>query len=118
MKHIRLLSAMVAMMLVAPAHAGPSGTIHELPTIEVSYSDINLATTQGAEVMLRRIVFAAKRVCGDRSGIREITERQEVRVCVRVASATALEKIKAPQLAALLDGSAGKSLDEALDRFR
>jgi hypothetical protein len=37
---------------------------------------------------------------------------------VRVASATALEKVKAPQLAALLDGSAGKSLDEALDRFR
>jgi len=118
MSHIRMIAAAALMAVSMPAFAGSSGSLLELPRLSVSYADINLATQTGAEVMLRRIVLAARQVCGDRSGIRDAAERREIRFCVRVASANAVRDINAPMLTAVFEGRVARGYDYALDMSR
>jgi UrcA family protein len=118
MSTIRMFAAVSMIAATMPAFAGSDGSFRDLPRLVVSYADINLATQSGAETMLRRIFVAAKQVCGDRSGIRDIVERREIRFCVRVASANAVKDINAPMLTAAFDGRAARGYDFAIDLTR
>ncbi len=51
--------------------------------IRVGYSDLNLQTRAGSEVMLARLKSAARRVCGSAPAIQALERYQAYSECVR-----------------------------------
>jgi len=92
-----------AMLVAGLAHAGtPAGqSLLEVPRVVVAYDDVNIATPRGADVVLQRIVMAARQVCEAGSGLRGVREAQDIKQCVRAATQAAVREINAPQLTAL-----------------
>jgi UrcA family protein len=108
---MKMFHLMVPAMLVAGlANAGTPAnqTLLEIPRITVSYDDVNIASPRGADVVLARIVNAARQVCTSGSGIRGVREAQEIKQCVRTATQAAVREINAPQLTALFQQRAAK----------
>jgi len=101
---MKMLHLMVPAMLVAGlANAGTpdNQSLTEIPRITVAYDDVNIATPRGADVVLARIVNAARQVCASGSGLRGVREAHEIRQCVRFATQQAVREINAPQLTVL-----------------
>ena len=73
--------------------------------LRVHYADINLSHPFGAEVMLQRIEFAARRVCGGLPDIREIKERFYFKACVAEATEQAVEELGIPLVSSLHFGA-------------
>lgn len=74
-------------------------------TVTVEYSDINIATAAGAQTLYRRIVSAARSVCGPME-IRSPAKMSAYRSCLRGAVDGAVEEIGSPMLTALHQGRA------------
>lgn len=108
--------ALAGMLLLGSttAHASPSGSLLDYPRVEVAYSDVNLATRAGAEIVLRRIAMAARQVCGERAGNHDIRDRTEARVCMQVAILNAVRQINARLLTALFNGRVATNSDFAM----
>ncbi|HUK03397.1 MAG TPA: UrcA family protein [Steroidobacteraceae bacterium] len=66
----------------------------------VHYSDLDVASPQGAMQLYRRIAFAATQVCPD-NGVRDLTEVAKMRACRSQAIAHAVQEVRSPQLAAV-----------------
>lgn len=69
--------------------------------LNVPYGDLNLSHPAGAQVMLQRIQFAARRVCGGIPDIREIKERWYFKACVEDATDEAVEELDIPLVTSL-----------------
>lgn len=75
----------------APAHAG---TVYDTARSQnVSYADLDLASTQGRKVFERRIKYAAHAVCA--TGNVDVQSMKDESVCVRVALNSVKPKIVA-----------------------
>lgn len=101
---MKMLHLMVPAMLAltsATAMAQPEQSLLEYPRLTVSYDDVNISSPRGAEIVLGRIVSAARQVCGANSGVRGATTAREILVCVRFATEQAVRQINAPQLTSL-----------------
>ena len=101
---MKALQLILPVLLTAAAFAPlaqASSPMWDIPQVEVSYGDLNLANPVGAEIMLRRLQSAAIQVCGGRAANREIRWRLDYQSCVRLAIETAVRKINAPLLTAL-----------------
>ena len=74
-----------------------------VPSLDVTYSDLNLANRSGAETLLRRIRSAASVVCGGDPGrsFRDLRVKQDYRACVRTAIDDAVRQVNAPMLTAV-----------------
>jgi UrcA family protein len=81
---------------IAPQSAGAGGA-----AITVGYSDLNLATPEGARVLYSRIDHAAHKVC-DAGDFRNLDATAASRKCERAAVAQAVQAVHSPQLAALV----------------
>jgi UrcA family protein len=94
---------LAAFAAVVPAKASNvSGG--DVPSLDVTYSDLNLANRGGAETLLRRIRSAASVVCGGdpRNGaFRDVRISRQYRACVRTAVDGAVRQVNAPLLTAL-----------------
>jgi UrcA family protein len=66
----------------------------------VTYGDLNLANHQGVEQLYRRIVGAARQVCGGSDG-RSLQEKQEFSICRKLSIARAVAAVDQPALTAL-----------------
>jgi UrcA family protein len=77
------------------------------PSLDVTYSDLNLTNPAGAEAMLRRIKHAASKVCGGTPSPRTLVEMRHYRMCVRAAVEDAVRRLNAPLVTALLNGASG-----------
>lgn len=65
-------------------------------TVNVEFSDLNLATPRGQERLTRRIESAARKVCGFYSRANaSIIEHSEARACYKQAKAGALTQFAA-----------------------
>ena len=73
------VAALGVASLAIGAHADES--VVRAPARTVHYSDLNLNTQAGAEVLYKRIRSAAEQVCGD-VGSRRLEEAAEARACV------------------------------------
>jgi UrcA family protein len=69
-------------------------------SIEVEYTDINLATEAGAESLYYRIVRAARTACGPTDS-RSSRVMSEYRGCLRQAIDTAVAEVNSPKLSAV-----------------
>jgi len=94
-----LLLAATAVTGTAWAQSPSSRTV----SIEVEYTDINLATTAGAETLYGRIVRAARVACGP-SETRSAAMMTAYRGCLTQAVDGAVKEIGSPKLSALHQG--------------
>jgi len=89
--------ALVALFaLQGPAYAG--GAAADVPSIVVSYAELNLNSTSGVDRLYHRIVSAAQRVCGppvDNMNIGALLARKR---CVSEAIERAVVAVDAPAL--------------------
>jgi UrcA family protein len=97
---IACVLAFSCLSFAAQAHDDNHFAAH-LVSLDVPYGDLNLANPYGAEVMLQRIQFAARKVCGGLPDIREIRERQYFAACVGDAVEGALAELRAPLVSSL-----------------
>jgi UrcA family protein len=93
--------AATVLLTVAPARADSEGMKSVQPLqFAVRYADLDLASSDGATTLYRRIVAAAHRVCPD-SGVRDARTAQAIRECRQQAILRAVESVGSPQLAAV-----------------
>jgi UrcA family protein len=102
----RVLAGALLLAAAAIATAGTSEASQSVRVVslEVEYTDLNLATTAGAKTLYKRISHAAHTVCGsvDSRSLRVITANRR---CVNDAVNAAVEKVGAPTLTVLHQGS-------------
>jgi len=71
----------------------PAFAAETAPTAEVHYSDLNLASADGASALKVRVERAARRVC-EVSGERSLQAVAEARSCIKVAVARAAPQVE------------------------
>ena len=94
-----------AMAGVATAQTSSARTVN-LSAETVSYADLDLSSHDGARVLLKRIDYAAKRVCGPEPMISPLMPavRSQYKRCLDEAADNAVAAIKAPLVTALHTG--------------
>lgn len=97
--------ALVGVLLLAAAATATAGTSEansalRSVSLEVEYTDLNLATTAGAKTLYKRIAHAAHTVCGPKNS-RSVAIQSAYRRCVRDAVNAAVEKVGSPTLTVL-----------------
>lgn len=98
----RALLGVLLLAAAATATAGTHGSGPELRvmSLEVEYTDLDLATTAGAQALYKRIAQAAQTVCGPMNP-RSARIMSAYRTCYQAAVTGAVEKVDAPTLTAL-----------------
>jgi UrcA family protein len=95
MKTTALVTTLLIGCLAATAHATTPATENVRQSV-VSYSDLNLETEAGAKTLLRRIKFAARRVCGvNDAGLLAMEFRAPLHRCAEQATARAVADVDA-----------------------
>jgi UrcA family protein len=95
-----LAGCLLAGTLSVAQAASPEATDAGVPTLVVSYGDLNLSTTEGNATLLQRITTAARRVCPLEDS-RNLARAAYSNSCRAEAVARAVHDINSPQLAAL-----------------
>jgi UrcA family protein len=96
-----LAGCLLAGTLSVAQAASPEATaVGAVPTMVVSYGDLNLSTTEGNATLLQRITTAARRVCPLEDS-RNLARAAYSNSCRAEAVARAVHDINSPQLAAL-----------------
>lgn len=97
MKTTALVTTLLIGCLAATAQATTTRTATaETRQAVVSYADLDLETQSGAKTLLRRITFAARRVCGVYSGgLIAIEFRAQLHRCAEQATARAVADVDA-----------------------
>jgi UrcA family protein len=109
MKSFTISRAFIGVLLLAAAATATAGTSAansplRKVSLEVQYTDLNLATTAGAKALYKRIAHAAHMVCGPNDS-RSARLSQDYRRCIRDAVNAAVDEVGAPALTALHRGS-------------
>lgn len=99
-----IIFATLALGLAAPGFAdGPAG-----PDITVRFDDLAIDTEQGASSLLRRIDWAARRVCAPLDH-GTLSSRISALDCRRDVTAAAVARVSHPMLQAVYDSARGVS---------
>ena len=80
------------------AHA--ASPVGDVQSVTVKFSDLNLATDAGADMLYRRIAAAARAVCPD-PNIRDLRAFASNEACRSEAIARAVRDVSSPRLAAV-----------------
>ncbi len=91
-----VMASLVCVALGASAMANAKNINLETETVEVSYSDLNLATEQGLGSMHSRLKRAASKVCGAQSlsGAGSLSQLSHNKSCYQEALNDALHQVK------------------------
>jgi UrcA family protein len=102
------LGVITGVLLIGAACAARADTPSDdaAPAVQVSYSDLDLNTSVGAQTLFHRITLAARLVCPD-PGERTIDALERMSSCRKSAVDRAVHDVSNPQLAALY-ASAGR----------
>jgi UrcA family protein len=101
---LAIVAALGVTSLAIGAHADES--VVRAPARTVHYSDLNLNTQAGAEVLYKRIRNAAEQVCGD-VGSRQLEEAAAARACVEQAVVGSVRAVNNLQLTNTYNSHAG-----------
>jgi UrcA family protein len=94
----------LAITTLAPAAAAQSPG--QPVSIEVSYADLDLSARAGAETLLRRMKWAAAKICGERPSPLQIGATIRHAACTRGAMKNAVETLNVPMVTALFNRQA------------
>ena len=92
------LAAAAALSGAIPARAQVSDAV---PSVTVKYSDLNIGSRDGAQVLLKRIEAAANTACGGPPDIRELSQWAGFEACRRSAIGRAVVAVDSPMLTAV-----------------
>lgn len=96
MKTTALVTTLLIGCLAASAHATTTANTAKVRQQVVSFADLNLETEAGAKTLVRRIKFAARRVCGvGELGLIAIEFRAQLHRCAEQATARAIADVDA-----------------------
>lgn len=100
MKTLMILAAVAA--ATPSAAADPRSAVGEVVTLEatVSYSDLDLSRTAGADALIVRLSKVATAVCGDRPNAADTDAYGRYRVCKTRTMDAAIRKVNAPLVTA------------------
>jgi UrcA family protein len=101
----QVIIASFALATVASLPAAALTRPSEISTVTVSVAGIDTHSTSGAQVMLQRIKFAAKKVCGGDSSL-SLDRQLKFRPCVNEVTQRTVTGLNNPQLTALLNKTA------------
>jgi UrcA family protein len=96
--------AALVLGLAAPLHAGEAAG----PDVTVQYGDLAIDTEPGARKLLRRIEWAARRVCAPLNHGNLASRANEMR-CRSELTTAAVDKVNHPRLQAAFDQARGVS---------
>jgi UrcA family protein len=97
------LAAGATLPCATPALAQIADTV---PSVPVKYSDLEIGSRAGAQVLLKRIEAAANTVCGGAPDIRQLGQLARFEACHRSAVARAVVAVDSPVLTALAHAGA------------
>ncbi len=100
---IACVAVCLGLIGVGPAFAADEGDNVETQTVQVFYSDLNLAQNKDAHILFMRLQNAAADICGDTFDAPELSARLEVEQCQKDAIANAVVKVNEPLLTAVYD---------------
>jgi UrcA family protein len=95
------LAAAATLSGAVPAVAQSSDTV---PSVTVKYSDLNIGSRPGAQVLLKRIEAAANTACGGAPDIRRLDRLASFEACRRSAIDRAVVAVDSPLLTATAHG--------------
>ena len=96
MKTTALVTTLLIGCLAATAHATTTASTENVRQSVVSYADLDLETEAGAKTLVRRIKFAARRVCGvNDAGLMAMEFRAQLHRCAEQATARAVADVDA-----------------------
>jgi UrcA family protein len=96
MKHLTNLTAATALIACALCTSAWADSILEQRSVAVHYDDLNTNSTQGAEVLYRRIKAAAEGVCSDLGSTRALALLSRYSTCVHGAIGAAVAHVNRP----------------------
>src|SRR5271155_4552854 len=88
----RSILCAAALALVGTFQA-QAGEINPQRQVVVRYDDINVRQPAGARILLARLDFAAKNVCGPAPDMRELGAWESYRACTKSATDTAMSAL-------------------------
>lgn len=105
---VATLSASVALAGLSFAGAASAAASAAPATVDVArvvvqYGDLDLDTERGAAALQRRLVAAAREVCGSPDP-RDLSRSRQARECMDAAMARAIDDVGSPRLAKLHAG--------------
>lgn len=105
---VATLSASLALAGLSFAGAASAAGARAPATVDVArvvvpYGDLDLETERGAAALQRRLVAAARQVCGSPDP-RDLSRHQKARDCMDAAMARAVDDVGSPRLAKLHAG--------------
>jgi UrcA family protein len=104
MKTLHLFAAAALTVIsIQGASAHPADT--DVRRVTVDYSDINIASAQGAQAVVQRLRQAAEEVCGPTPDLREIRRTADYRSCLDRAAGEAVTAISSVTVAAAYKGA-------------
>lgn len=103
-----LASGLVTLLSVCSVGVQAARADDSPPQVKVSYADLNLSSTQGAEALYRRIKSAAGEVCYPRDE-RNLAQMANRRACIQKAISDAVTHVGSPTLIAVYNTHEGRS---------
>jgi len=91
------LAAAITLSCAATAFAQTSDSV---PSVSVRYSDLDIASPAGVQMLLKRIDAAANTACGGVPDIRQLHQWANFEACRRSAVARAVATVDSPMLTA------------------
>ena len=107
-RSMALASGLVTLLSVCSVGVQTARADESAPQVKVSYADLNLSSTQGAEALYRRIKHAAGEVCYPREE-RNLALMASRRACIRTAMSDAVTHVGSPTLMAVYNAHDGRS---------
>jgi UrcA family protein len=91
-------AALTLSIAASQAQAAPA-----LPTVQVSYADLNLDSQHGRVVLVARIQNAARTVCAPQADLHGVQASLNYAKCLRESTQRAAASVTAPQLRTALE---------------
>jgi len=107
-RSMALASGLVTLLSVCSVGVQTARADESAPQVKVSYADLNLSSTQGAEALYRRIERAAGEVCYPRQE-RNLALMASRRACIHTAMSDAVTHVGSPTLMAVYNTHVGRS---------
>ena len=105
-KNIGLATVTVLSVATFAISAHADESLGGVPARTVHYSDLNLNTQAGAEVLYRRIRITAEEVCGDVSSP-ELARAALAKACVKRAVGASIRAVNNPRLTNIYNAHTG-----------
>lgn len=106
-----VLIALVSFLPLATLTSPAAAQAYERIETRIEYDDIDLTHEAGADALLDRIEYAARRECDDRFGRMSVDEHREISRCKREFMRNAVQQVNYPAVVSRYIARGGRRAD-------